>query len=436
MTDTDVDQRTTRAGGPAPVRAARRAEQLTALLQRITALANEATDTASALHQTVTDVCETMAWPAGQALVLDGSGELVPAAPPHVIDETGPEMSELLASASDGSGHPLARQVLDSGTPAWVRDIEREDGIPAGSDWARGWLAFPVVVDDDVSAVLQFVSVEQADPEDDFLQTMANVGRQLGVLIERNRARGQLEAVNTDLERSNRELERFAYVASHDLQEPLRKIVGFTQLLEQRYGDQLDGEAGEFMDIVVDGALRMRQLINDLLTYSRAGRRQPPMGRVELEDVLDAALDDLHVAIEESDASVTVDGPLPTAHGNDNELRELLVNLIGNALKYRGDATPEIGVSAAPHGDGWWRLTVADNGIGIDPEHHDRIFEVFQRLHGAGQYSGTGIGLAVCRQIADHHGGRIWVESTSGEGSRFHVTLPPAVHNDEGTTDE
>jgi len=229
-----------------------------------------------------------------------------------------------------------------------------------------------------------------------------------------------------EIRRSNEELERFAYVASHDLQEPLRMVSSYTQLLAKRYAGKLDRDAEEFIAYAVDGAKRMHQLINDLLQYSRVGTRGRELRPTDAEKVLEMVLRDLRVAIEESGAQVTHD-PLPTVLADRTQLRQLLQNLIGNAIKYRGERPPRIHVSARPGENGrqgQWVFSVRDNGIGIDPAHFDRIFQIFQRLHSRGEYSGTGIGLAVCKKIVERHGGRIWVESQPGKGSEFFFTLP------------
>ena len=223
------------------------------------------------------------------------------------------------------------------------------------------------------------------------------------------------------LERSNSELEQFAYVASHDLQEPLRMVSNYTQLLARRYKGQLDGDADEFIEFAVDGAKRMQALINDLLQFSRVNTQGQELVAVEMEQVLDKALNNLRVAIEESGAEVSHD-PLPTALGDDGQLTQLLQNLIGNAIKFRGNRPPRIHVAAVRE-NGGWRVIVADDGIGIAPEHHERIFAIFQRLHDRSQYEGTGIGLAICKRIVERHGGHITVESEPGRGARFGFNL-------------
>ncbi len=228
----------------------------------------------------------------------------------------------------------------------------------------------------------------------------------------------------SDLRRSNEELERFAYVASHDLQEPLRTVASYLQLLERRYRDALDDDARDFIDFAVSGARRMEQLILDLLAFSRVGTQGGEIVAVDVAGVLEESLHSLRAAVDASGATVTHD-TLPTVLADRSQVQQLLTNLIGNALKFQGDAPPRVHVGARREGR-FWRLSVTDNGIGIAPEYFERIFVIFQRLHGREAYPGTGVGLAICRKIVDRHGGRIWLESTPGEGAAFHFTLPAA----------
>jgi signal transduction histidine kinase/HAMP domain-containing protein len=242
-------------------------------------------------------------------------------------------------------------------------------------------------------------------------------------VTERRAAQRTLEDRNRELGRSNADLEQFAYVASHDLQEPLRAVVSYLQLLERRYGAQLDERATRYIGHAVEGGHRMQNLINDLLTYSRVGRRGDDMTPVAFHDILDRALTSLQIAIEESEAVVTYEEPLPTIVADATQMLQLTQNLIGNAIKFRGEAAPRIHLSVERI-DGAWRFSVRDNGIGIAPEYRDRVFVLFQRLHGRDEYAGTGIGLAVCKKIVERHGGELWVESTEGGGSTFKFTIP------------
>ena len=242
-------------------------------------------------------------------------------------------------------------------------------------------------------------------------------------ITERKRGQAVLRAAYDELARSNSELQQFAYVASHDLQEPLRMIGSYTQLLERRYGDKLDADAREFMGFIVDGATRMKQLIEDLLAYSRVGTRGKELKRIPAQDALDRALVNLRASIESSGAQVTHDA-LPEVLADDTQLTQMFQNLIGNAIKFKRTDEPirvRVGVS---DGGAEWRFSVSDNGIGIEAQYYQRIFMVFQRLHTRDEYPGTGIGLAICKKVVDRHRGRIWVESAPGKGSTFHFTLP------------
>jgi signal transduction histidine kinase len=236
-------------------------------------------------------------------------------------------------------------------------------------------------------------------------------------------AKSALELQAADLERSNRELEQFAYVASHDLQEPLRKVASFTQLLQRRYSGQLDERADQYIEFAVDGAKRMQQLINDLLQFSRVGRMTTPQTDVDLDACLDRALRDVEARLEESGGTVTRD-PLPVIRGEGPLLTQVLVNLLGNALKFRSQEPPRIHVGAHRDGD-VWRVSVRDNGIGIEPQYAERVFVLFQRLHSKEAYAGTGIGLALARKIVEYHGGTIWIaEPHDGPGTTVELTLP------------
>ena len=231
-----------------------------------------------------------------------------------------------------------------------------------------------------------------------------------------------LAATSEELRRSNTELEQFAYVASHDLQEPLRVVSGCVQILKRRYADKLDADADELIRHTVAGAAQMQALIVDLLALSRVMTAAQPIEPIDASVVVRSALANLDAAIRERDARVKV-GTLPRVRGDRTQLVQLFQNLVANAIKFTGGRRPEIAVDAEKDGDGRWRFTVRDNGIGIEPQYFERIFRIFQRLHTRAEYAGTGIGLAICQKIVERHGGRIWVESKSGEGSSFHFTL-------------
>jgi two-component system sensor histidine kinase/response regulator len=247
-------------------------------------------------------------------------------------------------------------------------------------------------------------------------QQLAQQNRQLHQEIA---AREQMQAA---LLRSNTELEQLAYVASHDMQEPLRMIASYLQLVAQRYHDKLDDDGREFIGYAVDGAKRMQALINDMLAYSRVGTKARSFQPVSTARLVDTAITFLGVAVQESGAQIER-GELPSVHGDAMQLAQLFQNLLANAIKFRGSAAPQVRVDCQAQGEDWC-FTVRDNGIGIAPEYFQRIFALFQRLHSQRKYPGTGIGLALCKKIVERHGGHIGVESTPGEGSVFTFTLP------------
>jgi PAS domain S-box-containing protein len=241
-------------------------------------------------------------------------------------------------------------------------------------------------------------------------------------ITEAKASHEKLERLAADLKRSNENLEQFAYVASHDLQEPLRMIASYLQLIERRYKGQLDAEADQFIGFAVDGAKRMQGLIRDLLAFSRVGVNAKNAESVDMAKVVEAAMKNLKIAIGEKEASITV-GPLPVIPGSPALLEQLFQNLISNALKFCKEAAPRIEISAKREG-AEWIFSVADNGIGIEPEYREQIFVIFKRLHGRERYPGTGIGLAICKRIVEYYGGRIWVESGPAKGSTFKFSLP------------
>ncbi|MBJ7337920.1 sensor histidine kinase [Mycolicibacterium sp.] len=261
-----------------------------------------------------------------------------------------------------------------------------------------------------------------------------NMRQRIVTELEASRAaEAQLDEQTVELRRSNAELEQFAYVASHDLQEPLRKVTSFCQLIEKRYGDQLDERGVEYIAFAVDGAKRMQVLINDLLTFSRVGRLNAARTEVDLDTGLNDAITNLAMAIDESRAEIVRPAePLPRVVGDPTLLVMLWQNLIGNAMKFRrDDVVPRIAIEFDRDADeDLWSFTVTDNGIGIAPEFVDKVFIIFQRLHGRDAYGGTGIGLALCKKIVEHHGGTIWIDTSYTGGTRFRFTLPASLPTD------
>jgi signal transduction histidine kinase len=255
------------------------------------------------------------------------------------------------------------------------------------------------------------------------IRALAAAGQAQEELVER-RTRELTEAI-AKLGRSNAELEQFAYAVSHDLQEPLRMVASYVQLLGRRYQDKLDEDANTFIGFAADGAKRMQRMITDLLEYSRVQTKNEPFLPVDMGEAVDMALGNLDLIIRETDSSIEIDrNSLPVVSGDKGQLGRLMQNLIGNAIKYRDEGRkPHVRIWAERNG-GTWSISVADNGIGIEPEHFERIFRVFQRLHGHGRYEGSGIGLAICKKIVERHGGTMRVDSKPGDGTTFTFTLP------------
>jgi light-regulated signal transduction histidine kinase (bacteriophytochrome) len=241
-------------------------------------------------------------------------------------------------------------------------------------------------------------------------------------IATRKKAEAHLLQKVEELNRSNEELGQFAYIASHDLQEPLRMVASYTQLLSRRYKGKLDSDADEFIAFAVDGASRMQRLIQDLLIYSRAGTKGMDLLDTSSEEALQQALTNLRGAIEESGAQVTHD-PLPSVLADEMQLIQLFQNLVGNAIKYQSPGVPRVHISAAKNGEKKWIFSVRDNGLGIDSQYFEKIFGMFQRLHRREKFDGTGIGLAICKKIVERHGGSISVESQTGHGSTFRFAL-------------
>jgi PAS domain S-box-containing protein len=325
----------------------------------------------------------------------------------RLTEMLGYDEAELIGRSVKEVSHPEDRDVTDEQRAlvrAGLRESVRFEKRYLRKGGAPVWVSLGVALVRDASGAPQY---EIAMFDD---------------ITERKQAEAALREAHEELKRSNSELEQFAYVASHDLQEPLRMVSSYTQLLGRRYQEKFDADAREFMGYIVDGAARMKQLIEDLLAYSRVGTKSRDFKPVDLEKPLRRALANLKAAIDESAAAVSFD-PLPALPADEAQLAQVFQNLIGNALKFRSSAAPRIHVSSLEKGDEW-EIGVRDNGIGIEPQYFERIFMVFQRLHNKGEYPGTGIGLAIVKKVIERHGGRVRVASTPGEGSAFVFTLP------------
>ncbi|MGA6829328.1 sensor histidine kinase [Nitrospira sp. NS4] len=342
----------------------------------------------------------------------------------------------------------IRRAAEDRDTPGFAEELHQRRRIPVVTGYARtrGYGSFPGF---DWTVLVRMDRDRAYAPINRLIWTVSGVGLLLvtplvgfGVWVSWRlgrehrdlvRAQESLEGSNAELARSNADLQQFAYVASHDLQEPLRMIASYTQLLARRYKGKLDADADDFIGYAVDGATRMQRLINDLLTYSRVTTQGKIFERVDCNQLLDGVLTNLRLAVEENRAVVTHDA-LPVVTADGGQLGQLFQNLIGNAIKFHGEEPPRVHVSVELRNNEW-QFSVRDNGIGVDPQYAERIFVIFQRLHNREDYPGTGIGLALCKKIVERHGGRIWVESPIGRGAVFYFTLPVIGHeqNESGS---
>ena len=329
-----------------------------------------------------------------------------------------------------------AQAVADREHPGFVQETHRRAGHPVvtGYAWTRGYADFPGF---DWLVLFRLDRLQVYAPIDRLIWMVGGIGLLVilpltgyGIWVswelgrERNElveARQKLEESVAELGRSNADLQQFAYVASHDLQEPLRMVSSYTQLIARRYQGKLDADADEFIAFAVDGANRMQRLIQDLLAYSRVNTTGRQFEPTAMETALNSALGNLVNAAKESQAVITHD-PLPAVMGDERQLAQLFQNLLSNAIKFSGAQPPRIHISAKQT-DGQWLFSVRDHGIGMDPQYGDRIFVIFQRLHTRAEYPGTGIGLAICKKIVERHGGRIWVESELGKGATFYFTM-------------
>lgn len=358
-----------------------------------------------------------------------------------LLDQKGTIVIEKLPPNSPGeTNRPLLRSsalAMADPNPGFVEEMDERRQVPVLTGYARtkGYDSFRGF---DWIVLIRVDRAHAYAPIDRLVWTVGGIGLLVTVPLtgfgiwaswklgreHRNvmTARQDLEHSVKELARSNAELQQFAYVASHDLQEPLRMVSSYTQLLAKRYRGRLDADADDFIAFAVDGAARMQKLIQDLLAYSRVGTRNLERQAVSMDSVLEYATDMLQLVIKDTDAAVTHES-LPSIKVDERQMTQLFQNLISNAIKFRGQEPPRIHVSATRL-DGEWLFSVHDNGIGIEPQYADRIFVIFQRLHNRDDYPGTGIGLAICKKIVERHGGRIWMESEPGKGSTFFFTVP------------
>jgi len=378
-----------------------------------------------------------MGWEVGELWLLDEEAGVLGLESAWHEEELDAEPFRAASAALEPArGEGLIGRVWATAAPLHVRDfaedarvLRREAAVRVG---LHGAIGLPVLTAGRVTGVLAFYSRDMGALDEKLIEMMKTLSQQLGLFFRRVESERALAAASAELrqralelERSNADLEQFAYIASHDLSEPLRTISGFVQLLSSRYRGQLDDQADQFIDYVVEGAGRMRELIDGLLLYSRASSTEQHRRSVSLSQTVARVRSSLAPALEESGGEMIVEDGLPEVVADPTQLEQILQNLIANALKFRSEDPPEVRVLAARE-PGAWRVTVRDNGIGIEDRHVEKAFQMFGRLNAREAYAGTGIGLAVCKRVVERHGGRIWLESQVGSGSAFHFTLADA----------
>jgi PAS domain S-box-containing protein len=408
-----------------------RSEQELQLLRTIALAIGAADDLTQAMQSALQAVCGLTGWTTGEAWLPDPENDGYMRRGAVWRDPNVPDVDSFHKASEHfvfTRGLGLVGRVWAAARPIWMQDvassptfrrteIARRIGLRAG-------VGIPVLAGAEVVAVIVFFDREARAEEKNLVELVSAVAAQLGPVVRRRQAEDALARQAAELARSNAELEQFAYVASHDLQEPLRMVASYTQLLARRYRDKLDADGHEFIDYAVEGVRRMQTLIHDLLALSRVGTLEAPAEYADSSDALHEALGELKATIEQSGAEIEI-GELPIVRADFRQLRQVFRQIVHNAVKFRSALPPRVRIEARRDGVAW-QFSVSDNGIGFDPEYSERIFVVFQRLHTRDKYPGTGIGLAMCKKIVERHGGRIWAEGRDGHGATIHFTLPAA----------
>lgn len=446
---------------------ARRAQEenkFVKLLQVVTVSANEAKTTEEAIKVSLDQICDHIKWPVGHLYVVDenSSRKLIPTTLWHMENlKRFKRFKEVTMTMDFSPGVGLPGRVMSDGKPAWVFDVTKDSNFPRADlledIGLKGGIAFPVLIGNKVVAVMEFFSEKVAAPNERLLEVMAHCGVQLGRVFERNRAEMELQKshdtleyrveerttnlrtmnekleyeigvrkkIETELERSNNELTDFASIASHDLKEPLRKVVFFCEHIKKEYEDVMDDKGRDYLLRIRKATKKMQRFIEDLLAYSRVTVKARPFETIDLRELIEEVVSDLEVIISQSGGKVEVFS-LPTLDVDRLQILELFQNLISNALKYQEkESIPNICVKSVKNEDATWEISFKDNGIGFDDQYIERIFKPFERLHGrSSPYEGTGMGLAICKKIVDRHNGTITAKSARGKGSTFIITLP------------
>ncbi len=403
-----------------------RAERRLAVQYGATRALAESVEIRDAAQAILKAICERMNWPAGNLWRIDSHANVIHCEIVYASAERFSAFSNASRQMTLPIGKGFPGNVWQNRIAVWIPDVAVDpDFIRADIARAVGLhsaVAVPIRYNTTLCGVMECFSATVESRDEILLQTLSAIGSQMGQFIERKLAHEQLKQTSDDLARSNTDLQQFAYVASHDLSEPLRMIVSYLQLLNDRHRAHLNAEAQEFMGYAVDGAKRMQSMIHDLLAYARVDSRGREFKPIESEQALESALQNLKLVMQEN-AAVVLHDPLPPVRGDLIQLTQVFQNLISNAIKFHGPAPPQIEITVRQQ-NGEWLFAVKDNGLGIDQKNFERIFVLFQRLHTRQEYPGTGIGLAVCKKIIERHGGRVWLESKPGQGTTFFFTLP------------
>ena len=412
----------------------RRKTMFLQLIQEVTGAINDASTVEEAMKACIQCVCKHIKWSVGHVYYAQPSPETELMCKTLWHSAIAQEIQAIRQAAGQSTsislGVGLPGQVFASGRPAWISDVTRDPTFHrqelAKAIGARAALALPVLAGKEVVAVLEFFATEPLEPDEPLLDVMAQIGTQLGRVIERKRAAEALEKWISEVEEANRELEAFSYSVSHDLRAPLRAMDGYSRILLELDASGLSEQAKEFLERIRKNAQHMAQLIDDLLNFSRLGRQALRTQPVAPADLVYQALADLRDELEGREVRVTI-GELPLCQADPRLLRQVYANLLGNALKYtrtRRQAVVEVGYSSNSGEPGECVYFVRDNGVGFDMRYADKVFGGFQRLHRAEDYEGTGIGLATVKRIVQRHGGRIWAEASVNQGATFYFTLP------------
>jgi signal transduction histidine kinase len=424
--------------------------RLVMLLQSIAVAANQARSAEEAMQICLARICEYTGWPIGHVYLRssDDPDQLIPSRIWSVDDiQTFRDFEAITEQTTFRRGEGLPGRVLASGGPVWVTDLDTDPHFKrvhhVKNVQLKSGFAFPVWLGDQIVAVLEFFSGDPEAPHRRFWEVLIPIANQLAQVLQRQKSEEQMRAMARKLERSNKELQDFAFVASHDLQEPLRKIQAFTDRLTSTGIAETNEQARDYLERINRAAERMQRLINDLLAFSRVETRGQAFVQTDLGQVVRDVLSDLETRIEQTDASVEL-GELPSIEADPTQMQQLFLNLIVNAIKFHKEGIPPVvRIEAQPvpppdgippeqaRGNDFWRVTVQDSGIGFEQKYAERIFNIFERLHGRDKYEGTGMGLATCRKIVERHHGTIEASGVLGKGSTFVITFPARQNRSE-----